>query len=440
MGLRRESLRTLACIVLASSLSACQAGDAASTPASLASTPPATSAPPAGASGASESAGVIPANFPAWLDQLRTDARRKGVSSNTISQALADVAPIPRVLELDQRQPEYTQTFRRYLDGVTTDKRIANGKALMQQHAALLARLEKEHGVPGRFLVAFWGLESDFGRDIGGYPVVGSLATLAYDGRREAFFRDELFKALTILDAGHVTLAKMKGSWAGAMGQTQFMPSTFLRYGVDQDRDGHIDIWGSVPDALGSAANYLKSIGWNEGRTWGREVRLPNHFDVTLASLNVDANETVKPLAEWAKLGVRRADGGTLPSADIAAALILPDGIRGPAFLVYDNYRVILKFNRSVFYAVTIGHMADRFIGAGPLAAPRVLFDPLRRDEIAALQQGLATLGLFTATADGVIGPATRQAVRTFQKANGLPPDGYVDAKLIAAVRARAGA
>ena len=386
-----------------------------------------------------EAAAPIPATFPGWLEQLRAEARRKGVSANVVTAALSDIAPIPRVLELDQRQPEYTQTFRRYLDGVTTDTRVARGRAMMETHAALLTALEKEYGVPGRFLVAFWGLESDFGRDIGGYPVVGSLATLAYDGRREAFFRDELFKALTILDRGHITLAKMKGSWAGAMGQTQFMPSTFLKYGVDEDHDGHIDIWGSVPDALGSAANYLKSIGWTADRTWGREVVLPAKFDVTLASLNVDANETIKPLSEWAKLGVKRADGGALPTADISAALILPDGIRGPAFLVYDNYRVILKFNRSVFYAVTIGHLADRFIGAGTLAAPRVIFDPLKRDEVTALQQSLVTLGLFTATPDGVIGPATRQAVRTFQKANGIPPDGYVDAKLIAAVRAKAG-
>ena len=438
MAQRRGFLRIGTCIALIGALSACQSGDPATAQTSTATTPPAvakTVTPPPSV----EAAAPIPATFPGWLEQLRAEARKKGVSANVVSAALTDIAPIPRVLELDQRQPEYTQTFRRYLDGVTTDARVARGRAMMETHAALLAALEKEYGVPGRFLVAFWGLESDFGRDIGGYPVVGSLATLAYDGRREAFFRDELFKALTILDHGHISLAKMKGSWAGAMGQTQFMPSTFLRYGVDQDHDGHIDIWGSVPDALGSAANYLKSIGWIAERTWGREVRLPAQFDVTLASLNVDANETIKPLSEWAKLGVKRADGGALPSADISAALILPDGIRGPAFLVYDNYRVILKFNRSVFYAVTIGHLADRFIGAGTLAAPRVIFDPLKRDEVTALQQGLVTLGLFTATPDGVIGPATRQAVRNFQKANGLSPDGYVDAKLIAAVRARAG-
>lgn len=439
MGRRRGFLGLGACVVLMGALSACQSGDAAPASAPTMAAPPAiarTTTTPS----AVEPAPSIPATFPGWLEQLRAEARRKGVSANVVTEALADIAPIPRVLELDQRQPEYTQTFRRYLEGVATDARIARGRAMMETHAALLTALEKEYGVPGRFLVAFWGLESDFGRDIGGYPVVGSLATLAYDGRREAFFRDELFKALTILDRGHITLAKMKGSWAGAMGQTQFMPSTFLRYGVDQDHDDHIDIWGSVPDALGSAANYLKSIGWSAERTWGREVLLPAKFDVTLASLNVDANETIKPLSEWAKLGVKRADGGALPSADISAALILPDGIRGPAFLVYDNYRVILKFNRSVFYAVTIGHLADRFIGAGPLAAPRVIFDPLKRDDVAALQQGLLTLGLFTNTPDGVIGPATRQAVRSFQKANGLPPDGYVDAKLIAAVRARAGA
>ncbi len=433
--------RAGASVVLLGSLSACQAQEAASPIATAKPQQPAMSrtaavstAPPV----TQPASATTP--FPVWLEALRAEARRKGVSDGTVSLALAEVAPIPRVIELDQRQPEYTQTFRRYLDGVTSDARIANGKAMMQRHAALLEALEKEYGVPGRFLVAFWGLESDFGRDIGSYPVVNALATLAYDGRREAFFRDELFKALTILDRGHISFAKMKGSWAGAMGQTQFMPSTFLRYGVDEDRDGHVDIWGSVPDTLGSAANYLKNIGWDAERTWGREVLLPHNFDAALVSLDVDAKETVKPLSEWSKLGIKRADGGALPAAEITASLILPDGIKGPAFLVYDNYRVILKFNRSVFYAVTIGHLADRLAGAGTLAAPRVIFDPLRRDDIATLQMKLAALGFFKGTPDGVLGPATRQAVRLFQKTTGLPPDGYVDAKLISAVLARPGA
>jgi membrane-bound lytic murein transglycosylase B len=307
----------------------------------------------------------------------------------------------------------------------------------MQKHAALLAELEREYGVPGRFLVAFWGLETNFGRGQGDYPVVNALATLAYDGRRGAMFRDEMFNALTILDRGHITLAKMKGSWAGAMGQTQFMPSTFLRYAVDEDKNGHIDIWGSVPDALGSGANYLKALGWDGARTWGREVELPARFDANLISLDVDAKENIKPLSAWHELGVRRVGGGTLPAQDVQASLVLPAGIKGPAFLLYDNYRVILKWNRSAFYAIAVGHLADRLTGAGGLGNTTREGDPLRREDVTTLQEGLVSLG-FLKSADGVMGSATRQAVRAFQKANGLIPDGYADRALIATVRAKA--
>jgi membrane-bound lytic murein transglycosylase B len=232
----------------------------------------------------------------------------------------------------------------------------------------------------------------------------------------------------------------MTGSWAGAMGEVQFMPSTFLKYGVDQDRNGRIDIWGSVPDALGSVANYLRSLGWNGAEGWGREVALPAHFDAALASLDTDATETVKPLAQWSALGVRLPNGGPLPRQDIPAALILPAGIGGPAFLVYGDYRVILKYNHSTSYAIAIGYLADRLGGAGPLVAGRQPGEPLSRDTVLALQAGLATLGLLPGTPDGVLGAATRQAVRAFQKANGLPPDGYVDMRVIAAIRARSGA
>jgi membrane-bound lytic murein transglycosylase B len=315
-----------------------------------------------------------------------------------------------------------------------TDKRAAEGRDLMQKHAALLTQLERQYGVPGRFLVAFWGLETNFGRFTGDYPVINALATLAYEGRRGTMFREEMFNALTILERGHITLDRMKGSYAGAMGQTQFMPSTFLRHAVDQDGDGHIDVWGSVGDALGSAANYLSSLGWNGDLTWGREVKLPAGFDLRLTSLDVDATETIKTLAAWNALGVRRTDGSDLPKQDLAASIVLPAGRAGPAFLLYDNYRVILKYNRSAFYAIAIGHLADRVIGAGGLATPARESDPLRRDDVMALQKGLVNLG-FLKVADGVMGSGTRQAIRAFQAANGLMPDGYADKKTVDAVR-----
>ena len=418
-------------LALAGLLTACQ------------NAPPMAVTPATAAAAKSQASGnVTPAapdaSFLAWLETARQDALKRGIKPATVTSALTGIAPIPKVIELDNRQPEFSNTFTRYVNSAVSDARIADGRALMQKNAGLLAELEKEYGVPGRFLVAFWGLETNFGRGQGDYPVVNALATLAYDGRRGAFFREEMFNAMSILDRGHITLAKMKGSWAGAMGQTQFMPSTFLKYAVDEDKNGHIDIWGSVTDALGSGANYLKSLGWDGERTWGREVQLPAQFDVGLASLDTDAKENMKPLSQWHALGVRRVGGGALPAQDIPASLVLPAGSKGPALLVYDNYRVILKWNRSAFYAIAVGHLADRLIGGPDLSADKREGDPLRRDDVMALQTGLVALGFMKTPADGVMGSGTRQAVRAFQKANGLAPDGYVDRALIAAVRAKA--
>jgi membrane-bound lytic murein transglycosylase B len=377
--------------------------------------------------------------FPVWLETARQEALHKGISEATVTQAFAGLTPNPRVIELDGRQPEFSQTFWRYLDNAVSDTRVNRGRALMQQNAGLLTRLEARYGVPGRYLVAFWGIETDFGRNTGDFSVVRSLATLAYDGRRGAYFRGEMFDALTILDERDIDNAHMTGSWAGAMGQTQFMPSAFLKYAVDQDGDGRKNIWTSVPDALGSVANYMKSVGWDGSQGWGGEVRLPARFDAALASLDTDATETVKSIAQWNALGVRRVDGGALPATDGPAALILPAGIAGPAFLVSGNYRAILKYNHSTFYAVAVGYLADRLGGAPPLTAQHQPGEPLKRDDILALQQALSSLGLLPGTPDGVAGAATRQAVRAFQKANGLAPDGFIDLQLIAAVRARSG-
>ena len=377
-------------------------------------------------------------SFEAWLAAARAEALAKGIQPATVSAALTGIQPIPRVVELDGRQPEFTQTFSRYLANVVTQARVNEGLAMMERHRPLLAALEKKYGVPGRFLVAFWGLETSYGKIPGDFPVVNALATLAYDGRRGPFFRGEMFNALTIVDQGHIPLERMKGSWAGAMGNTQFMPSTFLKNAVDEDGDGRKDIWGDVPDALGSAANFLKNLGWDSTRTWGREVSLPPGFDVGLASLDTDARETIKPLKEWARLGVMRAGGGALPAQDVDAALVLPGGVKGPAFLVYEDFRVILKWNRSVSYALAVGYLADRLSGGGALVATGQNDPPLKRDDVMQLQTGLAALGFLKATPDGVLGPASKQAVRSFQRANGLPPDGYVDGTLVAAVRAKA--
>jgi membrane-bound lytic murein transglycosylase B len=422
-------MRSIFCAALALALASCQSAPAPQPAAAPAPPPVAAATPPVDSK----------PSFAAWLEDARREALSRGIRPATVAAAMAISAPDPRVVELDGRQPEFTQTFSRYLAGAIAPSRINEGLAMMERHRTLLASLEQKYGVPARILVAFWGLETAYGRIPGDFPVIGSLATLAYDGRRGAFFRTEMFNALTILDRGHITVEKMKGSWAGAMGNTQFMPSTFLRYAVDEDGDGHMDIWGSVPDALGSAANYLKNLGWDKTRTWGREVTLPANFDAGLSSLDTDAKETVKPLKAWARLGVMKAGGGALPEQDVDAALVLPGGVRGPAFLVYDDYRAILKWNRSTFYALAVGLLSDRLTGGSPLVAAGQNDPPLKRDDVMELQTGLVTLGFLKATPDGVLGPLSRQAVRSFQRANGLPPDGYVDAALIGAVRSRSG-
>jgi membrane-bound lytic murein transglycosylase B len=396
---------------------------------------PAQTPPPPGAPTPAAPAQPSPASFSQWLEGVRAEAAKRGISRGTIDLALSNLAPNPKVVELDRRQPEFSQTFSRYLNSYVSERRIDEGRVQLVQRAALLSGLERDFDVQARFLVAFWGAESNYGRVTGDFPVITSLATLAFDGRRAELFRAELFNALTILDRGHIPLERMKGSWAGAMGNTQFMPSTFLRHAVDRDGDAHIDIWGSVPDALASAANYLRSMNWNGAGTWGREVKLPAGFDVGLASLDIEARETMMPLPRWAALGLRRADGGPLPPREIAASLVLPQGAAGPAVLVYDNYRTILRWNRSAFYAIAVGHLADRLTGGPPFSVLLPVPEPLRRDDILALQEGLIAQGFLDGTADGVIGAATRQAVRRFQKARGLPPDGYADQGLIAAVR-----
>ncbi|HAJ22444.1 MAG TPA: lytic murein transglycosylase, partial [Rhodospirillaceae bacterium] len=274
----------------------------------------------------------------------------RGLKQSTLDAALNGIAPIERVLELDKRQPEFTRTFWGYLDSFITEDRIKRGKKLLVTHADLLQRVARQYGVQPRFLVSFWGMETNFGDYTGGFPVISSVATLAHDDRRAEFFRAELFHALTILDQGHIGVKDMNGSWAGAMGQVQFMPSTFTGYAVDGNGDGHKDIWTNLPDIFSSAANYLSEIGWDDTETWGREVRLPEGFDLDLVDLKAP-----KPISEWQALGVRRADGRDLPQADVDGAIVLPAGVKGPAFLVYGNFNAIMTWNRSIYYALAVG-------------------------------------------------------------------------------------
>ena len=296
--------------------------------------------------------------FSAWLTTLKAEATASGIRSETLASALDGIQLIPRVIELDRSQPEFTLTFDEYLARVVPDRRVARAQRLYAENRPVLREIGKKFGVQPRFIVALWGIESDFGRITGGFSVVPALVTLAYDGRRSAYFRVELLNALRIIDAGHISADRMKGSWAGAMGQSQFMPSSFLNFAYDHDGDGRKDIWNTLPDVFASTANYLSRSGWRGDEISARRVVLPEDLDDALEGL-----ETVKPLSDWQALGVRRLDGGDLPTADITASLLRPAGANGPAFLVYNNYRTILKWNRSHYFAVAVGHLADRIIG-----------------------------------------------------------------------------
>ena len=295
------------------------------------------------------------AKFLEWLEGVRMEARTQGISDAILDKSLADTAPIPRIIELDRNQPESTITFTNYVNRIVNATRVRIGRAKLDAHRKILDQVGQEFGVQPRFIVALWGIETNFGQFTGGFSVVDALATLAYDGRRSAYFRGELMKAFKILEEGHIAPEDMKGSWAGAMGQSQFMPSSFLAYARDHDGDGAKDIWNTQADVFASAANYLKNVGWNDDLTWGREVRLPPGFDASLAALDV-----VKKIGDWQQLGVRRTDGADLPARTIDASIILPGGQGQPAFMIYDNYRATLRWNRSHYFATAVGLLSDR--------------------------------------------------------------------------------
>ena len=289
---------------------------------------------------------------------VRSEARMSGVSERTLAQAFSDVKLVPRIIELDRNQPEGRQTFTQYLQRVVPETRIEAAQKRLTEHRLLLEQVGNYYQLQPRFIIALWGIESDFGRFTGGFSVINALATLAYDGRRSTFFRAELIDALRILDKGDIELSAMTGSWAGAMGQSQFMPSSYRRFAVDYDQDGRRDIWATHADIFASIANYLHRSNWKYDQTWGREILLPDNFDFTLVGM-----ETNKPIGYWQKLGVRRIDGRDLPARQLNASIVLPDGTDGNGFMVYHNFRVILDWNRSTYFALAVGILADRLLG-----------------------------------------------------------------------------
>lgn len=298
-------------------------------------------------------------SFEAWLTGLRAEALEAGIAERTLDEALAGIRPIERVIELDRRQPEGRMSFSTYRSRVLSEARLRKGAALMREHRVLLERVQATYGVPPHLIVALWGIESSFGAFKGRFPVVSSLATLAFEGRRAAFFRKELLAALRILDDGDIDSHGMYGSWAGAMGQSQFMPSTYAAYAVDFDGDGRRDIWTSLPDIFASMANYLSRAGWDPRYIWGREVQLARAAAGRHAGLDSKA-----PLAEWQRRGVRRLGGGGLPEVPIDASLLVMDEGDGPSYLVYNNFRTLMVWNRSTYFALTVGLLADQLAAA----------------------------------------------------------------------------
>lgn len=299
---------------------------------------------------------AAPQDFSSWMAQLRAEARQQGVSASIVQDALTQTVPLARVIELDRKQPEHKITFSDYRKKILTKARIKQGRDLLAANRVLLNEIHRTYGVAPHYVIALWSMESNFGRNMGGFDVMDALVTLAYDGRRAGFFRKETLNALTILDQDHIRRADFRGSWAGAMGQCQFMPSTFLKYAVDYDGDGRRDIWGTPKDVFASIANYLRAEGWQDGTSWGRAVKLTKKIPANFTGL-----DQKHPLSQWSAMGIRRADGKALPKVDLMASLVQPDGPTGSSYLVYDNYRAVMRWNRSTYFATTIGLLADHF-------------------------------------------------------------------------------
>ena len=369
-------------------------------------------------------------NFADWLQVLRKEARDRGISEATLEKIDA-IQPLERVLELDNSQPEFVQTFTRYLDLRVTPNQILRGQTLLRQHGVLLEKVRRRYGVQPHYLMAFWAIESNYGRATGGFSVLEALATLAFDPRRASFFRGQLLTALQIIDDGHIQAERMSGSWAGAMGQLQFMPNIFYRYGIDGDEDGRIDIWNSLPDIFYSAANFLSESGWRGDERWGREVILPVNFDYSLTG-----SEIRMSLERWRNLGVTLVNGDPIPTATgMEGSVILPAGAQGPAFLGYKNFRATMTYNPSTFYALTVGHLADRFVGGEGISRMPDNEQAMSVAEIKMLQETLNSNGFSSGEPDGRVGRQTRAAIRAYQKTQSLPEDGYASRALLEALQ-----
>ena len=374
-------------------------------------------------------------SFDEFLDGFRRQALAAGIRKATLDKAFEGLVANDRVMALMNSQPEFVRPIWDYLDRAVSERRIAGGRRALAENRRLLARTQTRYGVPARIIVAIWGIESNYGGNTGSFNIIQVLATQAWKGRRTAWAKGELMHALRILDDGEVSAKAFKGSWAGAFGQTQFMPSVYRRHAVDNDGDGRRDLWRSLPDVFASTGNLMRFNGWRADQPWGFEVELPKDFDWAQAEYKIR-----KSLAEWHKLGVRRIAGGALTGGklrpDTGASIILPAGHKGPAFVVLRNFRALLRYNNATSYALAVAHLSDRIAGGGAFTGAWPTGQiPLTRDESKELQQRLTAIGCDAGKADGVVGKRTRAAVRCYQRQLREPADGYPTAKLLARLR-----
>lgn len=372
------------------------------------------------------------AGFDRFVQDFWPTAKSAGISSKTYRHVFTGMGPDKDTLRLMNRQSEFVKPIWEYLDSAVSVNRVEKGQALLIEYESVLKKIEARYGVDREAVLAIWGMETNYGGFMGKHNVIQALATLAYGApRRKKFWRRELVKALGIVQAGHVRFEDMEGSWAGAMGHTQFMPTSWNAYSADFDGDGRRDIWTSIPDALASTAFYLKKHGWQTGKTWGYEVKLPAGFDFRLAD-----DKTTLTTGEWSRRGVSRVNGKGFPRSSDRAILVMPAGASGPAFLMLRNFYVIKRYNNATSYALAVGHLADRIIGGGPLAGDWSReYLPLSRTETAELQNALNRRGFDVGKPDGKVGPATRRGIRAYQRARGLIPDGYPSVVLLARIK-----
>lgn len=375
-----------------------------------------------------EDAKAADAKFAAFVRDFRSTAIAAGIRPETYDRAMAGVVRNPRIEQANLQQPEFVKPIWEYLDSAVSDKRVSKGAELLAANAPTLEKIENRFGVQREYLVAIWGIETNYGPDMGHFNMFEALATLAYDGPRTDYGRRELIAALKMMERENLDPAQMTSSWAGAFGQTQFIPSSFLVNAVDEDGNGTADLWHSSADALASTAKLLSDAGWRGGARWGTEVQLPVDFDYGEADI-----DTVKSVGDWKKLGVRRASGEALSDSDRPASILIPAGAHGPAFMVFDNFKTVLKYNNAQSYALAVCYLADRIKGGAPIMAPWPRNElPLTRDERIAFQNDLKRLGYDPGDIDGVLGHRVRASLRAYQKAHGLPADGFATEALLA--------